>query len=360
MDPTIAKRIDDLRTAIATIELDAILVTGIDSVRRWTGFTGSSGALVVTATQAVFATDSRYTTVAEEQCPGFDLHLVAKPMPEELAAIVQAAGAKRVGFEDNIITAKMFSRYQEVFGDGVKLIPVGSLIDNLRLVKDEDEIAAVKRACAVADQTWHHILPYLSPGAIERDVMLELEWYIRKSCRAEVAFDTIVASGARSALPHGRPSEKVFEAGDFVTLDFGARVDGYNSDITRTVVLGPASDEQRKVYTTVREALYKSIEAIKPDVTGKSIDAVGRDLITTAGYGEYFGHGLGHSLGRAVHDGEGLSTRSSITLQTGMIMTVEPGIYIPDWGGVRIEHDVVVTDSGCIQLDKSATELLEL
>jgi Xaa-Pro aminopeptidase len=228
------------------------------------------------------------------------------------------------------------------------------------MVKDSEEIACIEAACAAADRAFEYILPFLKPGAIERDVMLELEWYLRKDEGTEIAFDTIVASGPRSALPHGRASLRAMQKGDFVTLDFGARLNQYCSDITRTIVLGEPTDEQRKVYQTVLDALHKGIEAIRPHIAGKDVDAVAREFIREAGYGDYFGHGLGHSLGRNVHDGPSLSPSSEVTLSPGMVTTVEPGIYIPGWGGVRIEQDVLVTESTPRILTHSPTHLLAL
>jgi Xaa-Pro aminopeptidase len=227
-------------------------------------------------------------------------------------------------------------------------------------VKDAGELAVIREAVALADQTFTHILPHLKPGVAERDIAIEIEYFMKRAGAEGEAFGTIVASGARSAMPHGRASTKLLEAGDFVTMDFGARWNGYHSDLTRTVVLGKASDRQREIYAIVREAQETGLRAIRAGVTGKDADAAARKVIEDRGYGDHFGHGLGHGLGRSVHDGGSLSPRSDTTLAAGMVMTVEPGVYIEGWGGVRIEDDVVVTETGCEVLTRSTKELLEL
>lgn len=358
--PTSASRLARARAAMAAKNLPAMLITRRENVSWLSGFTGSNGFVLLTADQALFATDSRYITQAAAQCPGFQIELLATSAPEEIAQVLQKAGVPRIGFEASHLTVRLHQVYQEKLGEAVQLVATDRLIDDLRLIKETEEIARIEEACQIALRTWEYVLPLLRPGAVEWDVMLELEWFIRKECRAEVAFETIVASGPRSALPHGRAADRVMQHGDFVTLDFGARVDGYHSDITRTVVLGEPSAKQCEVYQIVHDALYKAIDAIRPGVAGKEVDAVARDYIKDAGFGDYFGHGLGHSLGLACHDGPGLAPRSDITLASGMVLTVEPGIYIPDWGGVRIEHDVLVTETGARILTPSPTELLAL
>lgn len=355
-----AHRIARARQSMAKTDLPALLLTQIENVRWISGFTGSSGIVLLTPHEAIFATDSRYVTQAAAECPGFQHEKLATSGPEEVVALLEKVRVPRLGFEAGHLTYRMHAIYREKMPAAIDFVPTDRLIEDLRMIKDADEVARMEAACGLAVRAFEHILPFLKPGAVERDVMLELEWFLRKECRAEVAFDTIVASGPRSALPHGRATERTMQIGDFVTLDFGARLEGYCSDITRTVVLGAPTDEQRKVYQTVHDALYRAIEGIRPGVAGKEVDAIAREHIQTAGYGDYFGHGLGHSLGRAVHDGPGLSTTSDITLAAGMVLTVEPGIYIPDWGGVRIEHDVVVEDSGARILTPAPTELLAL
>jgi len=353
-------RVARARARMAELGLPALFISNIENVRWVSAFSGSNGFVLLKPDSAHFVTDSRYTEQAKKECPGFEVTQLKTSAPEETTAVLEQARAAKVGFEAAHLSVHLFNTYREKLPPSIELIPTNGLIDDLRLVKDGDEIALIEDACGIADRAFDYIIPYLKPGAVERDVMLELEWFIRKDCGAEVAFDTIVASGARSALPHGRASEKEIEFGDFVTLDFGARVDGYNSDITRTVVLGPPTDEQSRVYQTVLDAQLLALESIRPGVEGKAVDAVAREFIKAAGHDEHFGHGLGHALGRQVHDGQGFSVRSDITLAPGMVITVEPGIYIPGWGGVRIEDDIVVTDEACRILTHSTKELLVL
>jgi Xaa-Pro aminopeptidase len=359
-NPSPPNRIARAQAAIAEKDLPALLVSQIVNVGWLSGFTGSHGFVLLTPETALFATDSRYVTQAASECPGFKQVKLETSAPEEIAGVLAQANAPRIGFEAGHLTYKLHQVYREKLPPEIEFVPTERIIENLRLVKEEGEIARIEAACRVVDETFQHILPFLKPGAVERDVMLELEWFMRKERRAEVAFDTIVASGPRSALPHGRASDRVMQSGDFVTLDFGARLDGYCSDITRTVVLGAPTEEQRKVYQTVLDAMYRAIEGIRPGAAGRDVDAIARDYIKEVGYGDCFGHGLGHSLGLTVHDGPGFGLRSDITLAPGMVMTVEPGIYIHEWGGVRIEHDVLVTDSGSRILTHSPTELLVL
>ncbi len=360
-DAILDSRTSALRAALAKSAADALLITQIDNVRWSTGFTGSSGACIVTQDKALFCTDSRYTEQAAVECGRHEVVKLKSSSPEELVGVVTGLGAKTIAFESAHLSHRIHGLYVEKLATNQTFVPTNRVVDDLRLVKDETEVAAISAACKVADRAYAHIVPYLGVGAVERDVMLELEWFIRKGCGAEVAFDTIVASGPRAALPHGRAAGRVMQPGDFVTLDFGARVGGYNSDITRTVVIGEATERHRKVYDAVHSAMMSAIEAMRPGTTGVAVDALAREKIHAAGFEEHcFEHGLGHSLGLAVHDGPGLAVKSDITLAPGMVITVEPGIYIPGWGGCRLEHDVLVTEGAPRILSSAPTELLEL
>jgi len=221
-------------------------------------------------------------------------------------------------------------------------------VETLRLVKDTDEIALIRHAIAVAEAAFLSVKPLLIAGTREQDFALELEFAMRRGGAEATAFETIVASGALGAHPHHHAGTRPLTVGDFVTIDWGASVNGYCSDITRTVAIGAVTPKQRDIYAIVLEAQQKAIAAIRPGKTGKQIDAVARDFIASKGYGDAFGHSLGHALGRSVHDGPGFSVRTeSLILQPGMVLTVEPGIYLEEWGGVRVEEDILVTDTGC-------------
>ena len=348
------------REAIGAAGAEALLVTQIDNVRWLSGFSGSSGFVLLTPDRALFVTDSRYATQAQTECVGLELQVLLTGAPDEICAIVAACGARTVGFEADHLTHTAYDRYVRLLDGRLQVAPTDGLIAALRMTKDAAEIEATRAACAVADAAFAHIQQYIRPGVSEYTIMLELEYFMRRESGAEIAFDTIVASGPRSALPHGKAAHRVLEEGDLVTLDYGARLHGYCSDITRTLVLGPATERQREVYETVLEAQSRAIKVCRPGLLGRDVDLVARDHIRNAGYGEYFGHGLGHSLGRVVHDGPGFSPRSETVLAKGMVLTVEPGIYIPGWGGVRIEHDILITQDGCEVLTAAPTALIEL
>jgi Xaa-Pro aminopeptidase len=350
-----------LRALMAERELPALLLTDVENIGYVSGFSGSNAVLLVTPAEDRFITDSRYTVQAAEECPGFTVRVCASSaaVTDTILEQLQELGVKRLAFEADVVTVAQFEKMREKLPE-VEWLGASGVVEALRLVKDAEELRRIREAVAIVDRTFKHILPLLQPGAVERDIAIEIEYFMKRAGAEKEAFDTIVASGFRSAMPHGRASGKALESGDFVTLDFGARWQGYHSDITRTLVLGKASDRQREIYGIVREAQETGLRAIRAGVTGVDADAAARKVIEDRGYGEQFGHGLGHGLGRSIHDGGSLSPRSEITLAAGMVMTVEPGIYIEGWGGVRIEDDVVVTDTGCEVLTRSPKELLEL
>jgi Xaa-Pro aminopeptidase len=253
-----------------------------------------------------------------------------------------------LGFEAQRVTVAQWEQLKKETPMGLEWVATEGLVETLRMVKDAGEVAAIRDAIAVAEAAWEEVKPLLKPGLKEREFALELEFAMRRLGADGVAFETIVASGALGAHPHHRASDRPFAPGDFVTVDWGASLNGYVSDITRTVGLAPISAPQRELYAIVLESQRRAIAAIRPGRTGKEIDAVARDFLTEQGYGEQFGHSLGHSLGRTVHDGAALSVRSEkVILAPGMVVTVEPGVYLENWGGIRIEEDVLVTEGGC-------------
>jgi Xaa-Pro aminopeptidase len=346
---------------MAEAQLPAFLITDPINVGYLSGFTGSTAALVITPEEALFVTDARYTVQAQRECPGFDIRQteITQGLMDRVAAEVKTLGRAPLGIEGEAITVARFEKLKQSL-DGIELRPTEDVVETLRAVKDEGEIALIRAACGIVDHAFEFILTLVRPGIRERELATELEYFMKKAGSEKEAFDTIVASGARSALPHGRASEKPLEAGDFITFDYGARVGGYHSDITRTVVLGTATDRQREVYHVVLDAQQAAVAALRPGMSGKEADGIARDRITGRGFGEHFGHGLGHALGRHVHDGGGLTQRADLTLAAGMVMTVEPGIYIENWGGVRIEDDVVLRDGGSEVLTHARRELIEV
>jgi len=341
--------------------LEALLITRPENRFYLTGFTGSSGYVFVTAGTALLLTDFRYVEQAAEQAPGFEIVRHGSPWYATLGERAAASGIRELGFEKDHLNVSDFEKVSGAVG-GVSLVGVNGVIEELRVLKDPGEVQAVRAAAACSDRAFAQLLEsgVLRPGVQERVVAAELEHYMRLAGATKPAFDTIVASGPRSSLPHGRASERILQAGDFVTLDFGAVVDGYCSDITRTVVLGKAGDEQRKLYELVLRAQLAGVEAVRAGKTGREVDAVSRGIIAEAGHADHFGHGLGHGVGIAVHEAPRLSPVGDAVLGQGMITSVEPGVYVPGWGGVRIEDLVYVAAGGSENLTASPKDLLEL
>jgi len=351
-------KLERLREALEETGIDAILITNEFSRRYMTGFTGTAGVAIVSKKDAVFITDFRYTEQAASQVKDFRIVQHTATLMEEVANQVMNMEIKSLGFEKDHVTYASYELYKHVLQ--ADLVPVSGLVEKIRLKKTEEEITIIKAACRIADEAFEHIVTYIKPGMTELDVSNELEIFMRKLGASSSSFDTIVASGVRSALPHGVATDKVIEIGDFVTLDFGAVYNGYISDTTRTLAVGEPSEKLKEIYQVVLDAQLLALEKVQPGMTGKEADAIARDYIASKGYGEAFGHSLGHGIGLEVHEGPGLSSRSEIVLEPGMIITIEPGIYLPNIGGVRIEDDALVTENGLEKLTHSTKELLIL
>ncbi|PEJ56991.1 Xaa-Pro dipeptidase [Bacillus sp. AFS002410] len=352
------EKINKLRETLVEKGLDALLITSTYNRRYMTNFTGSAGVALITQDKALFITDFRYIEQATSQCVGYEIVKHEGSIPAEVAALTEKLGVSKLGFEQDYVTFTEFGSYRKVVK--AELVPVSGLIEKLRLIKTDAEISIIKEAAKIAESAFDHILGFIRQGVTELEVSNELEFFMRKLGATSSSFDTIVASGARSALPHGVASEKVIEIGDFVTLDFGAYYKGYVSDMTRTVSVGEPKDELKKIYEIVLEAQLRGVNGIKAGITGKEADALTRDYITEKGYGEYYGHGTGHGIGLEVHEGPGVSFRSDTVLEPNMIVTCEPGIYIPNLGGVRIEDDLIVKTGGNENLMSSPKNLIIL
>lgn len=352
------QKLEKLRNQFSKQGIDGILITSPYNRRYMTNFTGTAGVVLISETQALFITDFRYVEQASKQAQGFEIIQHKGIIHEEIAQQLVALGIKKLGFEQDYVNYSDYTLYEKAFS--VDLVPVSRLIENLRLIKTESEIKILKEAADIADAAFKHILDYIKPGVTELEVSNELEFFMRKAGATSSSFDTIVASGTRSALPHGVASDKVIEKGDFVTLDYGALHKGYVSDITRTVAVGEPSDKLKEIYDVVLESQLLAVEKIKPGMTGIEADAIARNYISEKGYGEYFGHSLGHGIGLEVHEGPALSVRSDIVLQPGMVVTVEPGIYLPGVGGVRIEDDTLITEDSNEKLTHSTKDLIIL
>jgi Xaa-Pro dipeptidase len=336
-----------LRERLRDQQLDALLVTDLQNIRYLTGFTGSNAALLLHAggeQDSVLCTDGRYRIQSEREVP--DLRrLIERSSTLRLAEYAVAAGIARLGFESHVVTVDTYSALVKITGAEL-LVAVSGLVETLRAVKEETEIAALRAACAAADTALAGLLTEggLRPGRTEREVARDLEARMVVAGAAGPSFETIVATGANSALPHHRASEAVLRRGDLLTLDFGALVDGYHSDMTRTVVLGEAAAWQRELYELVAAAQAAGRAALRAGADVREVDAAAREVIAQAGYGENFGHGLGHGVGLDIHEAPALSQFGTGKLKAGMTVTVEPGVYLADRGGVRIEDTLVVTD----------------
>ncbi|BAH38968.1 MAG TPA: aminopeptidase P family protein [Gemmatimonas aurantiaca] len=356
-----AVRLAGLRDALARADLDGLLVSALPNVQYLTGFSGSNALVLVTARDCVLFTDFRYATQVEEEV-GDAATVRIEPASLWLglwAALQAMVGVERVGFESAHLLHRDFGRLLEQ-GARWQWRPQEDLVETLRERKDETEIAAIEDAVAMAQRALQGTLSQLRPGLTETAVAGILEQQLREAGSEAYPFASIVASGRRAALPHARAGHRVLETGDLVLIDFGAVTRGYCSDITRTVVLGRATEEQKEVYETVLEANRRASGAVRPGMTGMAADAVAREYIDARGYGEAFGHSLGHGIGLEVHESPRLARTVEAPLAPGMVVTIEPGIYRPGWGGVRIEDDVLITASGGRVLTSFPRTLLEI
>ncbi|QHW30297.1 aminopeptidase P family protein [Paenibacillus rhizovicinus] len=353
-------RIAGLREKLQGLGTDAILVTNAVNRRYISGFTGSSGVLLVSQKDSWLLTDFRYMTQAPQQAAGFTVVEHAQKWIETVKELAVSAGIKKMAFEQDTVVFSEYAAWKSSLGDAVELVPVSGVIEGLRMYKDESELAIMRDACKLADDTFQHMLSFIKPGLVEREVALEMEMFMRSRGATSSSFDTIVASGERSALPHGVASDRVIGNNEFVKLDFGAYYNGYCSDLTRTVVVGKPTDRHREIYEIVLEAQLATLAGIKPGMTGKEADAIARDIITRYGFGDKFGHGTGHGLGMEIHEAPRLSVSGTTVLEPGMTVTVEPGIYLPGFGGVRIEDDIVITATGNSLLTSSPKTLFIL
>ncbi|MBI5975311.1 aminopeptidase P family protein [Staphylococcus canis] len=350
-------RIDKVRKILTDKHLDGIVVLTDFNRRYLSGFTGTSGALLITQQHLKLVTDFRYVSQAQEQAPDFQIVKQQQNVYDELIRLIQDESLNNIGFEGHLVSYDSFLKLNNGRHD---LISIGSEIEKIRRVKDENEIAIIQKAADIVDKAYEYILTVVKPGMIEKEVKAYLESKMLHLGADDTSFDTIVASGYRGALPHGVASDKVIESGDMITLDFGAYYKGYTSDITRTFAVGQPDSKMIEIYNIVLKAEEEALKQIKPGMTGKEIDKIARDIIANEGYGDYFGHSLGHGIGLDVHEEPALSPKSDDQLEINHCVTLEPGIYIEGLGGVRIEDDVLITENGGQRFTNSTKDLIIL
>lgn len=346
-----------IRKMLAEKELEGILIFNPENRQYVTGFTGSAGYVLISEKSQIFMTDFRYIEQAKEETDGFEIHEISRDKP--VTDIIKGFNFKSLGIEDDYITYEQFLNFNEKL-ENTELVPLKRALIQLRSIKSEEEVCKIEQAAKITDNAYDYILKKIQPGLREIDIALDLEHFMKTQGASKVSFDIIVASGHRSALPHGVASEKTLEKGDMVTIDFGCVYQGYCSDMTRSFILGRATEKQKEVYDTVLEAQKTALEAVKPGKTGKELDETARKIITDKGYGKYFGHGLGHGVGLEVHELPHVNHLGDKAMEAGMVITIEPGVYIPEFGGVRIEDLLAVTEEGYRVLSKTPKDLIEI
>ena len=351
-------RRDALAARLDALSVDVLLVTRLLHTRYLTGFTGSNGQVLVRPDGCLFLTDGRYTEQSRREVPDLERHTYTNPLREELPGMLD--GVRRLGFEAQDLTVAVRDRLADALGADVELVPTTDVVERLRAVKDDDERAAIRTAQRITDAAFEAIVERFAVGVTEQQIARQLENLMIDEGADGLAFESIVAFGENAAEPHHEPNHRALEEGDVIKLDFGALAAGYHADMTRTVAFGSPGGELKKIHEVVRASQQAGIDAVRAGVAGSAVDAVSRGVIEEAGYGDSFVHSLGHGVGLEVHEAPSLSRTEEEPLPAGSVVTVEPGIYVPGLGGVRIEDMVEVTDDGCVVVGSSPRELIEL
>ena len=351
------KRLAALRE-LFTENYNGLLITNLHNIRYLCGYSGSCGTLLVTKKEAIFFTDFRYQEQsAAEIGDTAEIVVFKNNLVKSLKARIKKARISALGVEKSL-NIRQFLLFSDEFK--LDLFPTESLVERLRQTKEADEVKSLKKAFEIADHAFAKLMKIVKPGMTEIEVAAHLEFFMKMAGSHAPSFDTIIASGPNSSCPHAQPGSRQLKKGDMLKIDFGAVYEGYHSDMTRTVFLGKATEKFKKIYGIVLEAQQKAIKAIKVGAVCKNVDAVARKVIADAGYGENFGHGLGHSLGLEVHEAPSLSKKCADKIKAGVAFTVEPGIYLPGWGGVRIEDVFLVKEKGLLQLTSTPNALYEV
>ena len=345
-------RLQKLRGELAGKEIEAILVPQPENRYYLSGFTGSAGFLLITAEKAVLATDFRYVEQVKEQSPEYEIYEIRGDIAGWLPEVTLGLRLKKLGIEAEQVTFSMFRQMSDIISKSkppLKLVPLEGTVEGLRAIKEPEEIEFIMSATEISDSAFRHIEGIIRAGMTEKEVAWELEKYLRENGSEKIPFDIIVACGANAARPHARPSERRIGEGEPVLMDLGARVAGYTSDLSRTIVTGQPDDRFKKVYDTVLGGQLTALALIQEGMTGEEADRLARTVIEEAGYGDAFGHALGHGVGLAAHEAPRLGPGSTETIKNGMVFSIEPGVYLPGWGGVRIE-DLVTMENGKIRI----------
>ncbi|WP_308788769.1 M24 family metallopeptidase [Planomicrobium stackebrandtii] len=350
------QRIQNLRRELQFTNTDAVLITSPENRFYFSGFKGSSGVLLITQEKNYLLTDFRYMDQAREEAPDFEIINHERNVNPVITSYVKKFAVQKLGIEFGKLTVQDYKELENL-NPSLELFNCENAIYNLRMIKDHEEIGYFKKGIALCDQAFDHILSFIRPGMSEKEVGLELEFFMRRGGADGIKENHVIASGERSSLPHGQATERIIKEGDFVKMDIGAKINGYYTDFTRTVVVGEASKKQREIYNIVRRAQEVALEAIGPGKVCSELDHLARSVIAEAGYGSNFGHSLGHSIGLAVHESPAMRANDHTVLKPGMVITVEPGIYIPGFGGVRIEDFIVITEDGYENLTTATKEL---
>jgi Xaa-Pro aminopeptidase len=350
-------RLDNLRKILIEKQIDAMWVSQPDNLFYLSGCEGMEGYLLISRQQAVMVTDFRYVEQAQRQSPHYELFRLSGKMADWLPRLFSGRNISNLGFESSHMAVSTFDQINDILKTAnVKMLPQNGLIEGIRTVKDKSEVEKIIRAARITDAVYDHVEAVLRPGLTELGLAWEIEKFMRDNGSQPVPFELIVAAGPNSALPHAKPSNYVIKSNEPIVIDIGSKVEYYGSDLTRTVYIGKPDETFKKVYSTVLEAQQTAIAGIKPGMTGAEADALARQVITKAGYGDAFGHSLGHGIGLVTHEKPTVGPNSTEILSEGMVFTVEPGIYISGWGGVRIEDDVVI-ENGKLRVISSGRKM---
>ncbi len=352
-------RINKLKEILAQLNLNGIYVTNLTNVRYLSGFTGSAGSLLILHDKQYFFTDGRYIEQSKEQIKDYEIHIVGSAHYKEIADKTLIAANAKIGLEADFVSLNMFDQIVKLLPD-VVWEKVPDFIGEIAAVKDQMEIESLKTAIEITDSVFDQIVPDLKIGAIEKEISAKISYLFKMNGAEGDSYDSIIGSGYLGALPHARPTDKPFENQDFVVMDFGALYNGYHADMTRTVVIGEATEKHKEIYDIVLESQLAGVSQAKAGMTGEELDKICRDIIVKHGYGDKFIHSTGHGIGLEVHTFPRISSFNKKPLLENYVITIEPGIYLEGWGGVRIEDDCWIREDDCVVLNKSTKEMLVL